>query len=92
MNELEQNKPLFEKVLLAYWFSIPYDNDSVPDGIKIIKEYSTSIAINLMKGEYVYGVGSIKKYEIERYLNKLNALGAHQQNIISRIEGEYNEN
>ena len=35
LDELKQDKDLFEKILLAYWHSVPSDTDRFPTKIKI---------------------------------------------------------
>ena len=88
LEKLEQNTPLFEKVLLAYWYSIPFDNDRTPDEIKVVSIERDFYSVNLFNKTVNYGSGCFKRYEIENYLKKLKDLDVHKVDIINRLEKE----
>ena len=88
LDKLKTNEPLFKKVILAYWYSVPSDSDRIPDEIQDIKDLGTCFSIKLYQKSINYGYVSIPKYEIERYIIKLQGLKAHEDDIINRIDKE----
>jgi len=88
LDELKKDTGLFEKVLLAYYYSIPSDSDRGPEKIKVKSEHKTFFGGNLIKDSMVYGYSTFTKYEINNYLEKLRALKIHEDDIIDRIDKE----
>lgn len=88
LDELKKDTALFEKVLLAYYYSIPSDSERCPDKIRVKNEYNLYYGGNLIKNSVVYGYSTFTKNELEKYLIKLRALKMHEDDIISRIDKE----
>ena len=88
LDELKKDKELFEKVLLAYYYSVPSDSDRRPDQINIRGEHKTFFGGNLIQDSVVYGYSTFTKYELEKYLVKLRTLQLHEDDIIDRIDNE----
>jgi hypothetical protein len=86
--DLQNDVPLFEKILLAYWYSIPYDNHFGPDQIKYVRDNGRFININLIKDNREYGGGCITKTEINNYITKLNHIRKHEKDITERFNKE----
>jgi hypothetical protein len=88
LNELKQNVPLYEKLLLAYWYSIPSDSNRTPDKITIKFETNKVICYNLYKNNVNYGGGTMPQRELTRYIEKLNALDLSKSDIVKRFDKE----
>ena len=88
LEKLTEDKELFEKVLLAYWYSVPSDSDRNPDQMKNIKDRGKFFGVDLVQKSITYGYASIPKFEIERYIIKLKELPMHEDDIIDRIDKE----
>jgi hypothetical protein len=88
ITKIRNDKKMFEKVLLAYWYSIPCDNTTLPDKIDIVRDNGTFFNINLIKNGVVFGAGSMQKKEIDKYLEKLEEIKEHELDIIKRLEKE----
>lgn len=88
LENLEQNPPMLEKIILAYWYSIPYDNDITPEKVRVRKDNGTFFNVDLIKNNKVYGMSCIQKNEINKYLIKLNSLKEHELDIIKRTDNE----
>jgi len=92
LEELKKDSELFEKVLLAYYYSIPSDSDRKPDQIKVINEHPTFFGANLIENDVNYGYSTFCKREVEKYLIKLRTLKIHEDDIIERIDKEKTKN
>jgi hypothetical protein len=88
ITKIKNDKKIFEKVILAYWYSIPCDGGTFPDNVEIVRDNTTFFNVNLIKNNVVYGMASIGKNEIDRYLEKLRDLKEHEIDIIDRLEKE----
>jgi len=88
ITKIKNDKPIFEKVILAYWYSIPCDNGVFPDKMEIIRDNTTFFNVNLIRNGITYGTASIGKKEIDRYLEKLKEMKVHEIDIINRLEKE----
>ena len=88
LDELKKDAELFEKVLLAYYYSMPSDSDRRPDKIKIRSEQKRFFGGDLIKNSIIYGYSTFTKYELEKYLTKLRTLIVHEKDIINRIDKE----
>jgi len=88
LDKLKEDNELFEKILLAYWYSVPSDSDRSPDKVKLITDYGKHFNTQLIKDDIVYGFASITKYEIEKYIEKLRTLKSHEDDITARIDKE----
>lgn len=88
ITKIKNDKPIFEKVILAYWYSIPCDNGVFPDKMEIIRDNTTFFNVNLIRNGITYGTASIGKTEIDRYLEKLKEMKVHEIDIINRLEKE----
>jgi hypothetical protein len=88
LDNIIKDTSVFEKVLLAYWYSIPYDNANGPERIELRQNNGTYYNTNLIRNNKVYGCGCIQRQEIEKYLDKLKGLKAHELDIINRMDTE----
>ena len=88
LDELKKDEELFEKVLLAYYYSVPSDSDRQPDKIKVRLEHSTFFGANMIRNDIVYGYSTFTKYELENYLTKLRTLKLHEDDILERFNKE----
>lgn len=88
ITKIKGDKKIFEKILLAYWYSIPCDNAILPDRVEIVRDNGSFFNINLLKNENIFGTSSIQKYEIDKYLEKLEEMKEHELDIIKRLEKE----
>jgi hypothetical protein len=80
--------PILEKIMLAYWYSIPADNDINPESIKIKQDNIGYFTVELFRNNKMYGIACIQKNEIDKYCEKLKGLKEHELDIIDRIEHE----
>ena len=88
LTDYKNNKPILEKIMLAYWYSIPGDNPSTPDQIKIIQDNINHYTVEIYKNTNMYGIACIQKKEIDKYLEKIKELKEHELDIINRIDKE----
>ena len=88
VNKLKTDKILLEKIILAYWYSIPGDGDIHPTESKIRYDNKYYYNVDLYNNKVMMGTCSIMKFEIDRYLEKLRTLKVHELDIINRIENE----
>ena len=86
--KIRSDKKMFEKILLAYWYSIPCDNTVLPDRMEITKDNGTFFNVNLIKNDKIFGTSSMQKNEIDKYLLKLEEIKEHELDIIKRLEKE----
>ena len=69
-----------EKMLMAYWLSIPSDNDSIPIKIQLIRISTNSYKYDkLNRDNVVYGRGSIRKKSIETYIDKVKYMNEQKK-------------
>ena len=85
---VKNDKAMLEKILMAYWISIPSNNPISPDKINITKEMPTYYNVSLIKNSKQYGIALINKKEVDNYLEKVKTLKQHEIDIIKRIEKE----
>ena len=88
LNELMKSPEVFEKVVLAYWYSLPFDNPCGPQKVKVVRDNITFFNIELIKDDKMYGLANITKKELENYIVKLNKLDEHELDITNRIDKE----
>lgn len=86
--KIKNDKNMFEKILLAYWYSIPCDNAVLPDKVEITRDNGTFFNVNLIKKDVVFGMACMQKNDIDRYLLKLEDIKEHELDIIKRLEKE----
>jgi hypothetical protein len=91
ITKIKNDKIMFEKIVLAYWYSIPCDSGAFPDKIEIIKDNDTFFNVNLIRNKKMYGIANIQKSEIDQYLEKLKGYKEHEIDIINRLEKEISE-
>lgn len=88
LTDYKNDMKILEKIMLAYYYSIPGDNPKAPKEIKIRQDNISYYTVDLMSKNIRYGISSINKNEIEKYMEKLKGLKAHEIDIIDRIEKE----
>lgn len=88
LTNYKNDTKILEKIMLAYYYSIPGDNAKSPEEIKIRQDNITYYTVDLMSKNIRFGISSINKNEIERYMEKLKTLKAHEIDVIDRIEKE----
>jgi len=88
ITKIKGDKKIFEKILLAYWYSIPCDNATLPDRVEITRDNGTFFNVNLIKNDIIFGMSCMQKSEIDRYLEKLEEIKEHELDIIKRLEKE----
>jgi hypothetical protein len=86
--KIRNDKNLFEKILLAYWYSVPCDNTVLPDRVEITKDNGTFFNVNLIKNNVVFGMSCMQKTEIDRYFVELEKVKEHETDIIKRLDKE----
>ena len=91
ITKIKEDKVIFEKILLAYWYSIPCDNMTLPDRVEITKDNKTYYNVNLIKNDVVYGMACMKKEGIDKYFTKLEEIKEHELDIIKRLEKEISD-
>jgi len=92
LTNYKNDTKILEKIMLAYYYSIPGDNPRSPDEIKLRQDNITYYTVDLMCKNVRYGISSISKKEIENYMEKLKNLNAHEIDVIDRIEKEVEKN
>jgi hypothetical protein len=91
LDKLKQDIDLFEKILLAYWHSIPSDTDRFPTKIKIKFETNNFFGGDLYNDDLgCYGYSTFTKRDLVKYIDKLNSLKLHEDDIHQRIDRETN--
>ena len=88
ITKIKNDKAIFEKVILAYWYSIPCDNGVFPDKMEITRDNTTFFNVDLIKNNVRYGIACIGKKEIDKYLEELKEVKEHEIDIIDRLEKE----
>jgi len=88
IKKIKEDKSILEKIMLAYWISIPSDSQFVPDTMKITQDHMDYYNVDLIKDSKRYGMAIIHKDEIDKYLEQVKLLKEHEIDIIDRIERE----
>jgi len=91
IKQIKEDKAILERILVAYWISIPSDNPHVPERIQIIRDNPSFFNVDLFKNNVKYSQAMIQKVELDKYLEKIKLLKKHEIDIISRIEKESDE-
>ena len=93
LEKIKNDTALYQKVLLAYWYSIPSDSDRSPTKITIKFEDSNVICYMLWDNDINYGGGTMPQRELINYIKKLNKLDDLKDDIVKRFdeEGDSNE-
>ena len=92
LTNYKNDTKILEKIMLAYYYSIPSDNPRSPDEIKLRQDNITYYTVDLMCKNARYGISSISKKEMENYIEKLKNLKAYEIDIIDKIEKEAEKN
>ena len=88
IEKLEKNTKALEKMLMAYWLSIPSDNDSIPIKIQLIRISTNSYKYDKLNREnVVYGRGSIRKKSIETYIDKVKYMNEQNEELFESTQG-----
>lgn len=88
IQRIKEDKAILEKIMMAYWISIPTDSQFVPEQIKITRDNSDYYNVDLIRNSKVYGMAMIQKNNIDNYLEQIKLLKEHEIDIIDRIEKE----
>jgi hypothetical protein len=71
-DEIKKDKQLLEKLVLAYWYSIPHDTKTPPETLEIDKDNFETYNVKYIRNGITYGYGCILKVNIDRYVQDLN--------------------
>lgn len=84
IENLEKNTTALNKMLKAYWLSVPSDTNIEPTKIQITEITNIRYKYNkLNRNGIVYGCGSMSKQSIETYIDKVNYLNEKNEELFN---------
>jgi hypothetical protein len=86
LEKIMENKKAFDKLMMAYWISVPTDADKAPDEIVIKKITGDKIVYNKISNGVEYGMGITNKQELQKYIDKVKLVNDKNDSIFDMFD------
>jgi len=92
LDTIMKNKEAFEKLMLAYWISVPTDADRAPDKIVVTKVDKGKVWYNKISRKRVYGFGATTTDELTKYIEKVKIVNEKNDSIFDMFDKTKEDN
>jgi len=92
LESIMQNKGAFEKLMLAYWVSVPTDADKAPDKIIVTDVINGKIRYEKVSRDIKYGYGITTTKELEKYIKRIKIVNEKNDSIFDMFDKTKGEN
>lgn len=87
IEKIEKSPKALNKMVMAYWLSVPSDTDATPEEIRVTNINSSRYLYDkINRNGDVYGRGSISKKSIITYIDKVNYLNEQNEELFNTTE------